>query len=83
MNNDAKRMPTWTQHRCNNSSEINAKHNIEQGEANHEQTCFSKVEEHANSLEVSSDLKVWQGECANGKFIKHLSRIIQNSILNR
>ena len=38
---DAKRMPKWSQHQCQNASEINTKTGIEKDQKNHEQLCFS------------------------------------------
>jgi hypothetical protein len=42
MNMDAKRLPKWSQNRCQNASKIYAKSGIEKDQENHEKSCFSE-----------------------------------------
>jgi hypothetical protein len=50
MENNTKRLPTWSQNRCRNSSRINAKTGTEKDQEIQQKSCFSEVWKHANSL---------------------------------
>jgi hypothetical protein len=38
----AKRLPKWSQNRCQNSLKIDARTGIEKDQENHENSCFSQ-----------------------------------------
>jgi hypothetical protein len=39
---DAKRLPKWSQNRCQNASRIDARPGIEKDQENHEKSCFTE-----------------------------------------
>ena len=82
---DAKRLPKWSQNRCQNASRIDARTGIEKDQENHEKSCFTervKLLFKNRVREVSSEVKARTGK-ASKKTSEMRSKSIPKSMQNR